>query len=139
MNKNVVDLLLKSDISKIKRPTKKVRIKSLSDAFGEDVIFTLQAVPMSVYNSIQESAVSLTDDEINNIDTNKIQILTVLEGVKEPNFKSKELMEHFKAHTPSELLEMMFNDKPGEIAALYREINDLSGFSKGVVEEIKNL
>lgn len=48
-------------------------------------------------------------------------------------------MEHFKAHTPSELLEMMFNDKPGEIAALYREINDLSGFSKGVVEEIKNL
>ncbi|WP_034868573.1 phage tail assembly chaperone [Clostridium lundense] len=139
MNKNVVDLLLKSDISKIKRPTRKVKIKSLSDAFGEEIIFTLQAVPMSVYNSIQESCISLEDDEINNIDTNKIQLLTVLEGIKEPNLKSKELMEHFKAHTPNELLEIMFNDKPGEISALYKEINDLSGFGKGVVEAVKNL
>ncbi|WP_125154305.1 phage tail assembly chaperone [Clostridium rectalis] len=138
MNKNAIDLLLKSDVSKIKRPTRKVKIKSLSEALGEDIIFTLQAVPMSIYNSIQESCVSLEDDEINNIDTNKIQLLTVLEGIKEPDLKSKELIEHFKTHTPIELLETMFNDKPGEIAALYKEINELSGFGKGVIEEIKN-
>ena len=44
MANNVMDLLLKSDTSKVKIPTKEVKIQSLSEAFGEDVIFTIQAI-----------------------------------------------------------------------------------------------
>ncbi|KNF10057.1 phage XkdN-like protein [Gottschalkia purinilytica] len=133
---NVMDLLLKSDVDKIKIPTKKVKIQSLSDSFENDVIFTIQAIPVEVYNSIQESGLEMEDGEVNNVDINKIQILTVLEGVKEPNLKSKELMSHFKAHTPTELLQKMC--RPGEITSLYNIINDLCGFGKDAVSEIKN-
>lgn len=138
MANNVMDLLLKSDTSKVKIPTKEVKIQSLSEAFGEDVIFTIQAIGIEKYNEIQEAGVTLDEDALSDIDYNKIQLLTVLEGVKEPNLKSKELMEHFKAHTPIELLQRMFSGKPGEIATLYNHINELCGFGKNAVEEIKN-
>ncbi|EJO5347139.1 phage portal protein [Clostridium botulinum] len=138
MINNVMDLLLKADTSKLKRATKEVKIQSLSESFGQDVVFTLQAIPIEKYNEIQEQGVSIDEEELSNIDYNKIQMLTVLEGVKEPNLKSKELMEHFKAHTPIELLQRMFSGRPGEIATLYNNINDLCGFGRKAIEEIKN-
>ena len=52
MANNVMDLLLKSDTSKVKIPTKEVKIKSLSEAFGEDVIFTIQAIGIEKYNEV---------------------------------------------------------------------------------------
>lgn len=138
MASNVMDLLLKADTSKLKKATREVKIQSLSDAFGEDVVFTIQALGIEKYNEIQEQGVILDEDDIGDIDYNKIQLLTVLEGVKEPNLKSKELMEHFKAHTPIELIQKMFAGRPGEVATLYNHINDLCGFGKKAIEEIKN-
>ncbi|WP_234123448.1 phage tail assembly chaperone [Clostridium hydrogenum] len=138
MNNNVMDLLLKADTSKIKKPTKKVKIQSLSESLGEEVIFTIEALSMSVYSSIQESSYSLVDNELSDIDINKIQVLTVIEGVKEPNLKDKQLLEHFKVHSPVELVEKMFSGKPGEITNLYNHINSLCGFDKKAVEEVKN-
>lgn len=137
---NVMDILLKSDIDKIKLPIKQVKIKSLSEIFGEDIVFTIQAIQVKKYNEIQESGIKISEDgELGEIDSNKIQILTIIESVKEPNLKSKELMEHFKVHSPTELIEKLFAGKPGEVLKLYNSINELCGYGKGAVEEIKNL
>ncbi|MFL0248862.1 phage tail assembly chaperone [Clostridium neuense] len=138
MSNNVMDLLLKADTSKIKKPVKKVKIQSLSESLGEEVVFTIEALSMKEYSAIQESSYSLVNNELSDIDVNKIQILTVLEGVKEPNLKDKQLLEHFNAHSPVELIEKMFAGRPGEITNLYNHINSLCGFDKGTIEEIKN-
>lgn len=139
MASNVMDLLLKADTTKLKRPTRQIKVQSLSDALGEEVIFTIQAIEIEKYNKIQEQGVTIDEyeDGPSDIDYNKIQMLTLLEGVVDPNLKSKELMEHFKAHSPSELLQRMFAGKPGEISTIYNHINDLCGFGKKAIEEIK--
>jgi hypothetical protein len=135
---NVMDLLLKADKSKIKRATKEVKIQSLSDAFGEDVVFTIQSIGIEKYTEIQEQGVTVGEDGPEDIDYNKLQMLTLLEGIKEPNLKSKELMDYYGAHTPIELLQILFTGKPGEISNLYNHIQELCGFGNKAVEEVKN-
>ena len=51
---NTLDLLLKLDESKIKKPTKQVEIRRLSEVLGEKVVFTCQAVTANKMAEIQE-------------------------------------------------------------------------------------
>jgi hypothetical protein len=137
MNKNTLDLLLKSDVTKIKRPVKKVEIKRLSELLGESVVFNCEALDAEKFNEIQEGALMISEKgEFENINTSELQIFTLIEGVKEPNLKSKELLEKFSAVTPKELVKKLL--LPGEISNLYNIISDLSGFNKDNVVEIKN-
>lgn len=130
---STLDLLLKIDEAKIKKPTRRVEIKRLSELVGEKVVFTCEAVTHDRLTEIQEMSVDYKTQEA---DISELQIQTVLSGIKEPDLKNKELMEKFKAHTPKELLKKML--LTGEITNLYNVISELSGFGAGAVEEIKN-
>ncbi|MBW9159345.1 phage tail assembly chaperone [Clostridium tagluense] len=137
MSKSTLDLLLKSDLTKIKRPTKEVELKRLSEILGDTVIFKCEALDAERFNEIQENALHINEKgEFENINTGEMQIFTILEGVKEPSLKSKDLLEKFGAVTPKELIKNLL--LPGEISNLYNIISELSGFNKDTVVEIKN-
>lgn len=130
---NTLDLLLKLDESKIKKPTKQVEIRRLSEALGEKVIFTCQAVTANKMAEIQEMVLDVKTQQI---DVQEMQIMTVLAGVKEPDLKDKKLLEKFNAPTPKELLQKLLLS--GEITNLYNVISELSGYGPNSVTEIKN-
>lgn len=61
--------------------------------------------------------------------------MTVLKGVKNPDFRSKDLREKFGVPTPNEVVSKLL--LPGEITKLYNIISDLSGFGDAAIEEVK--
>ena len=85
-------------------------------------------------------AVSIKGKEAD-IEITLLQLLVVMEGVVDPSgkpmFKNKELMQKFKASTPKELIRKILLS--GEIANIYAEISNLSGFGDGSVKRSKKL
>ncbi|WP_454054575.1 phage tail assembly chaperone [Clostridium sp. Marseille-Q7071] len=133
---STIDLLLKVDTNKLFRPEKQVEIKRLSELAGEKVVFTCQALNASEIEEATNNALTIKSDGEVDIKNNDMQLFVLLSGVKEPNLKSKELREYYECLTPKDLINKLL--LPGEVSHLYNTINDLSGFGKGQVEEIKN-
>lgn len=100
---DILNLLLSADLTKIKVPEKKVKIERLSEDLGVDVIFTCRAIAPDKMEEIQENAMRVVNGEPD-LDVTEMQIFTVIEGVKDPNLKDKELREKFNALTPKELV-----------------------------------
>jgi hypothetical protein len=123
---NALELLLQTDRSKLKLPTKKVEMKRLTAAAGTAVIFELEALDFNTYADIGEMSKNNAD----------LEIYAILNGVKEPCLKDKKLCEKYGCVTPYELVKRLL--LPGEITTLYNEISDLCGFDNDMVEEIKN-
>jgi hypothetical protein len=136
---NVLDLLLGSDIGEIKLPTKRMEITRLSGVFGAPFVITVSALSPDRYEEVQDMAVSVKGKDAD-IEISLLQVLVVMEGVLDPNgkplFKNKDLMSKFKASTPKELVRKLLLS--GEIASIYGEIANLSGFGEGSVTEVKN-
>ena len=136
---NVLDLLLGSDIGEIKLPTKEMEITRLSEVFGAPFVITVSALSPDRYEEVQDMAVSVKGKDAD-IEISLLQLLVVMEGVMAPNgkplFKNKDLMSKFKASTPKELVRKLLLS--GEIANIYGEIANLSGFGEGAVKEVKN-
>ena len=136
---NVLDLLLGSDIKEIKLPTKRMELTRLSAIFGAPFVITVSALSPDKYEEIQDMAVSVTGKDAD-IEISLLQILAVMEGVVDlngkPIFKNKDLMSKFKASSPKDLIRKLLLS--GEIANIYGEIADLSGFGENSVKEIKN-
>lgn len=130
---NTLDLLLGMDEAKLKKPVKEVEIKRLSEITGQKTIFSIEAISPIKMEEIQDFSI---DMKTKNINVGEMQILTVIEGIKDPNLKSKELMEKFQVYTPKDLIRKIL--LPGEILTLYNMIGELSGFDGGAVEEVKN-
>lgn len=120
---NTLDLLLNANLSELKTPTKEVKIKRLSEVLNTDVVFKVRAIS---YDRRQELIESNDKD---------FDLHIVLEGVQEPNLRSKELMEKYNAVTPIETIKKLL--LPGEIHDLYTEVSKLSGFGVDTIEEIK--
>ncbi|WP_127506235.1 phage tail assembly chaperone [Paenibacillus humicus] len=130
---STLDLLLKIDQSKMVRPTKKVEIPRLSKEAGDKVIFTLQALTHDEQEEISD--ISAGDGEI---DQGALRAHTIIKGLVDPSLKSTELLKHFGAATPKDLLLKTNFLLTGEVAILYNEISELSGFSADAVTELKN-
>ena len=129
--KNSLDLLLAIDTDKIKRPTKEVEIKRLSELTGGRVVFSLQSLTTNEHSDVMETC---TDS--GNINRLELQKMIILKGVTSPDFKDKSLLEKFDVPTPKALIEKLL--LPGEIVSVYNEISELSGFSENAVSELKN-
>lgn len=142
---SLTEKLLQMDAAKIKElPEKEVKIKSLSEKMGEPIFFRCRAIDGKQYAEIQKQGIDLSKNgSLRNIDMHKVSILTVLSGVIEPDLKSKDLLAHFGAVSPKELIEKML--LAGEIADLKIAIEELSGYEteedeeEGGDSEIKNL
>jgi hypothetical protein len=136
---NVMDLLLGSDIGEIKLPTKQVEVVRLSNLYGAPFIVTCKALSPDKYEEVQDMALDVNGKDVD-LDVNLLQLFVVIEGVcdttEKPMFKNKDLMAKFKANTPKELVRKLLLS--GEIANLYGEISQLSGFGEEAVKEVKN-
>lgn len=136
---NVLDMLLGSDIGEIKLPTKEIEITRLSEVYGKPFILTVSALTPDQYEEIQDMAVGIKGKDAD-IDLKLLQTLVLLEGVIDgtgkPMFKNKDLMAKFKAKTPKELIKKILLS--GEIASIYGEISELSGFGDNSVTAVKN-
>lgn len=122
---NVLDLLLKTETSVFNLPKEEIKIKRLSKLLNEDIIFEVSAVSLDRLEELRES----TSGKEN------FHSLVVIEGVKSPNLKSKDLQDKFGTHTSIETIKKML--LAGEIEDLYLKIAQLSGYGAQTYEEIK--
>lgn len=145
---NILDLLLGADVGVIKAPYKDMEITRLSELFGAPFIVRCEGLSPDVYESVQESALSIKGKDVD-LDMNLLQTLAVIEGVKAVTvdengnkvaggllLKNSDLLSKFKAPTPKELCKKIFLS--GEVANMYNAISALSGFSENAVKELKN-
>lgn len=130
---STLDLLLGLDPTKLKRPVRQVELTRLSEAAGEKVVFTIQALTLS-----EEEEISEICDKGGVKDPVAVRIFTLLKGVTTPDLKSQKLLEWYGVATPKELLESGKLLQSGEIAHLYSQISELSGYSDNAVTELKN-
>ena len=119
---DTLEMLLKLEPQNL--PEKKVKVKRLSEACGQDVVFALRALPYSRVAEIK--GMSNTDDM-------PVQIL--LAGVTDPSLRDKGLMERYRAASPAELVKALL--LPGEIEDLSREVEKLSGYRMDTLDEVK--
>ena len=102
---------------------REVKMKRLSRKGEEPVVFVLRSLSC---NRVEEIRKISGDDA-------KLHIL--LAGVKSPDLRNQELMDHYGAATPTDLIKLML--LPGEIEDLGREIEQLSGYRTATLEVLK--
>lgn len=139
---NLVDVLLNADVSKIlKEETKRIEIERLSNVLGKKFEIEIKPIPAKRYTEIQSISVDVDSKTKNtNVNLYKMQMLTLCDGIKTPNFADENLLKHFNALTPMDLFNKLF--LAGEIADISNEIGKLSGYdnkkNKKDIEEVKN-
>lgn len=130
---NIVEELLKIDLGEIEIPkeTKKIYLKKLKREFE----FECVALDAEKANEIRMKSIDLASGTVDDIDMFKLQAYTVIEGCKNV-FKNKDLMKHFNAPTPIELVRRLLLD--GELTELSNTITELSSYQEVKDNEIKN-
>lgn len=126
---SVLDLLLETDVEKLQaNQSNDFEVKRLSKVLGERFIVTCR--PLTTEQILHIAEVSKNEADA--------KLYAVLEAcrIEGKKFNNKDLMDKFKAMTPIDLLNKLF--LPGEIYKLYNFINELSGYSRDAVKEIKN-
>lgn len=125
---SIIDLLLETDIEKLKVDNKEYEIKRLSKALGQKFVITCKPLNNEQINHIVETSKS-------DVDAKLIAIVEAcrLEGKR---FSDKQLMDKFNVMTPKDLINKLL--LPGEVSELHSVISKLSGYGKDVVTEIKN-
>lgn len=122
------------DAKKItERPMRTYEVKRLSNIMGTPFVVTLQSIPAELYSDIQNESVEIKKGNVSGVNIQKLQFDTVIAGMKDPNLKDKQLLQHFDALTPVQLVNKLFI--PGEISDMAS-----CGFTsqKDVDEETKN-
>ncbi len=125
---SIFDRLLETDAEKLrKKETAELRIKRLSELFGEPFILTCSALTEDQFSHVAE--ISHTGDFRSNI---------LLEGCRIEGKKLSDaaLLERLGVVSGKEAIKLLFN--AGEISIIYKEIHRLSGYDEDAVEEVKN-
>lgn len=123
--KSVLDMLLGGTVPNVEKelPTSRYRVDRLSDLAGQDVIFTLRALP---YGKVHDLERFTQDSDIH----------ILLAGCVDPDLKDHQLMEKFGGATPADTVKRML--LPGEIADLSAAVERLSGYRRMTISEVKN-
>ena len=123
---DLVSLLLRPELPNVQKdlPTARYNVKRLSEAVGEDVVFTLRGLP---YGKVQKLRESTADD---------VPVRILLQGCVDPDLKDPMLKERFGGATPAETVKAML--LPGEIGDLSRAVERLCGYRRATIEEVKN-
>lgn len=123
--KSVLDVLLGGTVPNVEKelPTSCYRVDRLSDLAGQDVIFTLRALP---YGKVHDLERFTQDSDIH----------ILLAGCVDPDLKDQQLMEKFGGATPADTVKRML--LPGEIADLSAAVERLSGYRRMTISEVKN-
>lgn len=131
---SVLDILLEGTARNVQKTPQEqdYKVLRLSEELGQDVVFKLRGLS---YNKCHELA-----------DMEEVDVLTVLAGVVEPNLQDVRLAvqygllqegESWGRHgvTPPDLVKSML--LPGEISAMARFIQQLSGYRTIGLEAVK--
>lgn len=132
---NITELLLSSDINEFKMPEKELEIKRLSDLYKQPFVITFRAIKPDEEEEIQRDCMTITKDGVD-IDSSKMKYQTVGKCLISPEVKNKELQKKFGAANYMELMKKLF--LIGEVTAIYEQIQEISGYGKDTVEEVKN-
>lgn len=118
----MLDLLLRPEAPNVAKnlPTAQYKHKRLSKLCGEDVIFTLRALPYGRVTELKESGGA------------DICMDILLAGVIDPNLKDSRLAEKFGGVTPAETVKAML--LPGEMeGSVIREEADIARLAEEFV------
>lgn len=130
---NLVDKLLQIDKEEPKKKiTGEYESKRLKEMIGDGTIL-IEKIPE---RKIKEYQAMIMDNR-GSVNNNMIfdgMLLIDVEGIKNPNLKNQELMEHFGAATPKDLAEILFD---GEIEEIGDAIVSL-GKDEDVTDTVKN-
>lgn len=123
---DLLELLLRPELPNVMKelPTARYKLTRLSEAAGQDVVFTLRALPYGQVQRLRESESGDTEVHI------------LLAGCVDPDLKSQALRDRFGGATPAETVKAML--LPGEIADLSRAVERLCGYRRLTIEEVKN-
>lgn len=133
-----LEALLAVDAGKLNpKQEKKVEIPRLSEAIGEPFIVTLRSIGSERWGEIQNQAIQVGRKGNTSVDLVKLNRMILLDGIVDPFLGDPQLLKHFGAVTPVELLDKLFS--PGEMQMLTSAINELAGMGdEEVVTEVKN-
>ena len=133
---NLTEMLLASDISEFRMPEKELEIKRLSGLYRHPFVITFRAIRPDEEEEIQRDCMTITKDGVD-LDSSRMKYSTVAKCIINPDIRNKELQKKFNTENHMELLKKLF--LIGEVSAVYDQIQELSGYGKDKVEEIKNL
>ena len=138
---SLLDKLLQADAGKLtEQPHTKFEIERLSTMLKTKFELDLSAIEPKRYAEIQRMGIDIgKKGNVRDVNVYEMRIMTVLEGIKEPDLKNKDLLKHLNAVTPKELVGKLFLS--GEIEDICKKIDGLSGYEKDddeVDEETKN-
>ncbi len=136
-----LEMLLAKSADAVKRDSKQIEIKRLSNRLGGQFVLTCTSITMEEFKDIQEkSRDGGAKSDFRNVDPFEMQVQTVLKGVDEfgPSHKEDiaELKKAFGVPNIKELVVKLL--LPGEIAQLAAVVTDLSGFDGDMITELKN-
>ncbi|MDU6854565.1 MAG: phage tail assembly chaperone [Zhenhengia sp.] len=132
---SLIDKLLQMDNKTLtEMPKREVEVPRLTQVMGEPFKVVCQAIDGERYADIQRASIDLNKKGgLRNINLFDMQVLTVIDGVVEPNLKDTKLLNHFGCVTPKELAKKLF--LAGEIAELSNVVTELSGYDKTEEDE----
>ena len=132
---SLIDKLLQMDNKMItEMPKREVEVLRLTQVLGEPFKVVCQAIDGERYADIQKASIDLNKKGgVRNINLFDMQVLTVIDGVVDPNLKDTKLLNHFGCVTPKELVKKLF--LAGEIAELSNVVTELSGYDKTEEDE----
>lgn len=132
---NTIKRLLAFDAGKLEIPTKEVKLK-LKKLKGEEFTFPCKAVDPEYISELQENSIQIKKSDVTIIGTYDTKVLTIVEGCPKV-FKDKELIKHFGAATPKDLVAKLLVS--GEMDELKGQIDELGGYDPEEDEdEVKN-
>lgn len=125
---SILELLLETDEKKLQALQKSdMEVTRISEAIGEPFLVTCTCITTENLKHVSEISKDEREMELN--------ILLECARIEGKKFSDKSLREKFKAETGIAVIEKLL--RAGEISQLYKEINRLSGYTKGAVEEVK--
>lgn len=124
---SVLDLLLRPELPDVRKslPEKKAEVKRLTELAGEPVVFTLRGLTYDESRKVQDKP------------REEQAVSAVLYGCKDPDFRDKRLLDPERGIvTPLDAIKARLS--AGEIDEAYFEIQELSGYLRRTLAEVKN-
>lgn len=136
----VEELLLKAKKEDFeKKETQIVESERLAQVLGlpEPVEVEIQEIDQRKLNSIIGMQID-ADGDYDKTKSFDAKLMLVVEGLKEPSMKSKELQAHFEKSTPKELAELIIGRDVTKISNAIGKLSGIEEEKKKDEEQIKN-